>query len=457
MHMNDKVLGSSPTDPDLEHRQNSPTSEKAPDGGYGWVVTISVAIVNGHSWGINAAYSVFLAHFVKENTFPGTTPLMYAIAGSLSVGVTMLISPFVTITARVLGTRPTMLIGAVVQSVSLVCASLSTEVWQLFLSQGVLFGIGMGLLFLPSYGIISQWFMRRRALANGIAIAGAGLGGLTYSLATGEIIRSMGLDWAYRILAIVSAVTNITCTLLIRTRYTSQATRLAFDIKLLQKPEYLLVLSYGAFSTLGYFVLIFTLANYANVIGLQSSQASMIPAFFMFGQAIGRPCIGWLSDRYGRINLTFIMSFITGILTFTIWINAKSFGVLLTYALVGGLTAGVFWVNISPVLVETMGLTKLASALSCLWVAMAAPSTFSAPIALVIYTGTGSYLGAQLFTGFMYIASSLCVLVLRRWMINSRTKDDIGSNTGTSSAEDKEGVPETSAGWAVKRVRLEIV
>ncbi|KAH7253580.1 major facilitator superfamily domain-containing protein [Fusarium redolens] len=412
--MNDK---DTPTQPDLETQEISPTSEKAPDGGYGWIVTTSVAIVNGHSWGINAAYSVFLAHFVQENTFPGTTPLMYAIAGSLSVGVMMLISPFATIMARELGTRPTMLIGATVQSVSL-------------------------------------WFTRRRALANGIAIAGAGLGGLTYSLATGAIIRNMGLEWAYRILAIVSAVANTTCTLLIRTQYNSQATRLAFDTTLLHRPEYLLALSYGAFSMLGYFVLIFTLANYANVIGLSSSQASTIPAFFMFGQAIGRPCIGWLSDRFGRINLTFIMSFITGILTFAIWINAKSFGVLLTFALVGGLSAGVFWVNISPVLVEVMGLENLASALSCLWVAMAVPSTFSAPIALEIYTGTGSYLGAQLFTGFMYIAAAFCVLGVRRWKIRSLAGEKTRC-TASAPGEDEQDLKLRR--WTLKCLQFDIV
>jgi MFS family permease len=437
--------------PDLETQRDAAIPEKPPDGGYGWVVTASVAIVNGHSWGINAAYSVFLAHFVKEDTFPGTQPLVYAMAGSLGVGVMMLISPFATIMARELGTRPTMLMGAVVQSVSLVCASLSTEIWQLFLSQGVLFGIGMGLLFLPSCGIISQWFTRRRALANGIAIAGAGLGGLTYSLATGAIIRNMGLGWAYRILAIVSAVANIICTLLIRTRYESQS-RLAFDTSLFRRPEYLLVLSYGAFSMLGYFVLIFTLANYANVIGLQSSQASMIPAFFMFGQAIGRPCVGWLSDRFGRITLTFIMSFITGILIFALWINAKTFGVLLAFALVGGLSAGVFWVNISPVLVEVIGLEDLASGLSCLWVVMAAPATFSAPIALEIYTGTGSYVGAQLFTAFMYIAAAFCMLLVRRVKIKSCVEDGKGSTPA-----ENERLKAKEGGWMRSFIRLDIV
>ncbi|KAH7273269.1 hypothetical protein MRS44_001835 [Fusarium solani] len=416
--------------PEAESQRNASPSVEAPDGGYGWVVTTSVAIVNGHSWGISAAYSVFLAHYLKEDTFPGATALMYATVGSLSVGVMMLISPLVTVIVREMGTRPTMVIGAVLQALSLVCASLSTKIWHLFLSQGVLFGIGMGLLFLPSYGIISQWFTKRRALANGIAIAGAGLGGLTYSLAVGAMIRTMSLEWAYRILAIVSAVVNIVCSLLIKTRYGATGARqLAFDTSLLKRKEYLCILGFGAFSMLGYFVLIFTLANYANVIGLNSSKASMIPAFFMLGQAIGRPCLGWLSDRYGRLNITTLMTFMTGVFSLAIWVNAKTFGVLITFALVGGLSAGIFWVNAAPVIVEVMGIENLASGLSIFWVAMVIPSTFSEPIAVEIYLGTGSYLGAQLFTGFMFVAASLCMLVLRGWQINRGRRNDDGTFT----------------------------
>lgn len=410
--------------PDAESSQSPSPPDTTLDGGYGWVVTTSVAIINGHSWGISAAYSVFLAHYLSESIFPGATALMYAFVGSLSIGVTLLISPLVTIMARELGTKPTMLIGAILQSASLICASLSYKIWHLFLSQGLLFGIGMGLLFLPSYGIISQWFTKRYALANGIAIAGAGLGGFTYSLATRAIIRDLSLEWAYRILAIISVVTNITCTLLIKTPYgLAPARQLAFDTTLLKKAEYLLILGFGAFSMLGYFVLIFTLANYANVIGLDSSQASLIPALFMLGQAIGRPGIGWLSDEYGRLNMTFLMTFSTGVFSLVIWVNAKSFGVLILFAIIGGLSAGVFWVNVAPVLIEVMGIENLPSSLSILWLAMVIPSTFSEPIALEIYIGTGNYLGAQLFTGFMFIAASLCMLVLRGRHINQGERD----------------------------------
>ncbi|KAG4273458.1 hypothetical protein FPRO04_09581 [Fusarium proliferatum] len=252
------------------------------------------------------------------------------------------------------------------------------------------------------------------------------------------MIRNISLDWAYRILAIVSVVTNITCTLLIKTRYgVTQARQLAFDTTLLKKTEYLLILGFGAFSMLGYFVLIFTLANYANVIGLDSSQASMIPALFMLGQAIGRPGIGWLSDEFGRVNITFLMTFMTGVFSLVIWVNAKSFGVLILFALVGGLSAGVFWVNAAPVLVEVMGIENLPSSLSILWLAMVIPSTFSEPIALEIYTGTGSYLGAQLFTGFTFIAASLCMLVLRGRQIGQAG----GTTKGLALSCSKDGSP----------------
>lgn len=441
-----------------EDAQGSPFSSlSAQDGGYGWVVTTSVAIINGHSWGISAAYSVFLAHYLRSGTYPSTTPLMYAMIGSLSIGVTLLMSPLVTLMARELGTRPIMLTGAVLQSASLVCASLSTQIWHLFLSQGVLFGIGMGLLFLPSYGIVSQWFTKRRALANGIAIAGAGLGGCTYSLAVGAMINNMSLEWAYRILAIVSAAANIICSLLIRTRYgQSQQRRLAFDATLFKKAEYLLFLGFSVFNMLAYFVLIFTLANYSNVIGLDSFQASLIPALFMLGQALGRPAVGGLSDRFGRINITLLMTFVTGVFSLIIWINAKSFGVLILFALIVGLTAGVFWVNAAPLIVEIMGMQNLSSGLSILWLAIVAPCTFSAPIALQIYAGTGSYLGAQLFTGFMFIASALCMFVLRGWKVARGMNNDNSIMSSGGSGNEKT-TPRQSISWARACLNLEIV
>src|ERR1700730_2247780 len=84
----------------------------------------------------------------------------------------------------------TMSIGLVLQGGSFLCASFATKVpqpfqigqtngqiWQLFLTQGLMFGIGMGLLFVAAAPLPNQWFNKRRALAMGVCAAGSGAGG----------------------------------------------------------------------------------------------------------------------------------------------------------------------------------------------------------------------------------------------------------------------------------------
>lgn len=47
---------------------------------------------------------------------------------------------------------------------------------ELLVAQGIVVGVGDGLLFLPSIVIVSQYFDRRRALATGIASMGSSIG-----------------------------------------------------------------------------------------------------------------------------------------------------------------------------------------------------------------------------------------------------------------------------------------
>ncbi|KAF4970767.1 hypothetical protein FSARC_2280 [Fusarium sarcochroum] len=389
-----------------------------PNGGYGWVCCACVAIINAHTWGLNSSYGVFLAHYIVNDTFPGATSLHYAFVGSLSISCAMLISPMATLCVRETGTKPALFIGIILETASLICASFATKIWQLFLTQGVLFGLGMGFLFVPSVGIVPQWFTTRRSLANGISAAGSGLGGLLYSLAAGAIIRNIGLVWAYRILGILVFVVNIICTILIKDRNKIIGSRQApFDLALFKRPEFILLLGYGWFSMLGYVVLIFSLANYANFIGLDASQAAMVSAIFNLGQGVGRPFIGYFSDRTGRINMACATTWLAAILVFALWINAKSYGVLLFFTIVGGAMAGTYWATVGPVTAEVVGLADVPSALNLTWLAIALPCTFSTPIALQIVAGTGKYIGAQVFVGFMYIAGGLCLFFLRGWKI----------------------------------------
>ena len=312
----------------------------------GWVCTVCTSIINAHTWGLNSSYGVFLAHYLKNHTFPGATPLEYAFVGSLSISCAMLISPVATTCTRLFGSHTTLFIGVFFETASLIGASFVTEIWQLFLSQGVCFGLGLGFLFIGSVPIVPQWFTTKRSFAAGIAACGSGIGGLMYSLAAGAMIKSIGLPWAFRVLGMLCFVVNGICSALLRDRNKIiGSSLLAMDTNILVRLEYILIGAWGWFSMLGYVVLIFSLANYANAIGLSSSQAALISALFNFGQFLGRPPIGYFSDAIGRINMAMITTFIAGFFALIIWTFAKSYGVLIFYAIIGGTCAGTFWVS----------------------------------------------------------------------------------------------------------------
>lgn len=418
-------------EPQAEQEPETGRSDsQPPNGGYGWVCTICVALINAHTWGINSSYGVFLAHYLSTNTYPGATALQYAFVGGLSISCAMLVSPLATLSTRYFGTHATLSFGTALEVAGLIGASFAYNIWHLFLSQGVAFGIGMGFLFVGSVGIPPQWFTTKRSLANGVSASGSGFGGLLYSLAAGAMIESIGIAWCFRVLGILALAVNAICITLIRDRHKIIGSRhAAFDTKLFRRPEYLLLNGYGFFSMLGYIALVFSLADYGRSIGLNSSQTSVVSAMLNLGQGLGRPPTGYFSDSIGRINMAGLTTFSCAILTFVVWIFAKSYGVLIFYAIIGGTVTGTFWATIGPVAVEVVGLQDLPSALNLEWLVIVLPCTFSEPIALELVGDTGNYLGTQLFIGFMYTTAALCVLILRGWKVGelnevARVKDE---------------------------------
>ena len=410
--------------------------DEPPDGGYGWVCVACCFLINAHTWGVNSSYGVFLAYYLDNKYYSGATSLEFAFVGGLSISQALLVSPLATYITKVYGTRTTLLIGVFLETLALIGASFTHQIWQLFLSQGVCFGFGMGFLFVGSVGIIPQWFTTKRSLANGIGTAGSGLGGMMYSLATNAMIDSLGVQWAFRILGILTCAVNIVCALLMRDRNKAiGAVQLAFDYTLFKRWEFLLILSWGFFSMMGYITLLFSLPNYAVSIGLTPRQGSIIGAVLNLGQGLGRPVVGVFSDSAGRINLAGACTFIGGLSCFVIWIFAKSFGVLIFFAIAVGTVAGTFWTTIAPVSAEVVGLKHLPSALSIVWIFLVVPTTcasnqpsvlqaladyppVSEPIALQLRQSTGDiYLHAQIYCGFMYIGAAGCMLLLRAWKI----------------------------------------
>ena len=154
---------------------------------------------------------------------------------------------------------------------------------------------------------------------------------------------------------------------------------------------------------------------------------------------------------WSKLWVTVTITFLAGLFSLVIWMFAKSFGVLIFFAIVGGSVAGTFWAVVAPVTTEIMGLVDLPSALSLTWLVLVLPTTFSEPIGLeiVAYNG-GSYTGAILFTGIMYCAAACVLWAVRAWKIGdveekaamagkSAADVDPVAATGTASGSVPEG------------------
>jgi hypothetical protein len=115
----------------------------------------------------------------------------------------------------------TVFFGACFIFAGLFLASFSNQLYQYYLTQGILYGIGASFTYFvslspftcimlyanncfgkPAVSIPSQWFDKRRGLATGIAVSGSGVGGLLLSIATAQLLNSVGLGWTLRITAI---------------------------------------------------------------------------------------------------------------------------------------------------------------------------------------------------------------------------------------------------------------
>lgn len=257
----------------------------------------------------------------------------------------MLIAPFVTVLTRLCGTRPPMMLGCLLFSGGFVAASFCQRIWQLFLTQGMLVGLGAGLIYIPSLPVISQWFAKRRSLANGVSSAGSGTGGLFYSFLTEYLIRRFSVAWALRLTAILCGFVLVVASLAIRTRNREiQPTQRGFDVQLLRRADVLLLLAWGFISMLGYTAIFFSLPDFARSIGVSERQASVVNAVLNLGNAIGRPLTGQMSDRLGRIEVAGVLTLACGLMCFAFWLPATEFVLLIFFALMAGGIFGVFWV-----------------------------------------------------------------------------------------------------------------
>jgi MFS family permease len=275
--------------------------------------------------------------------------------------------------------------------------------------------------------LLPPWFSTHRSLAVGFATSGAGLGGLAYSLLAGRLIEVSGIAWTWRILSFTSLAANAVCALLLRERppsalsssTTTRVSRYSFNLRDFLRIQIFLILCWGFLTEFGYVALWYSLPSYATSVGLSPTQGSIVQALLSLGLGLGRPVVGYYSDRVGRINMALCMTLTCGLLCLTLWILARSYAGLLVFAATAGVVSGTFWSTVNPILAEVVGIAEAGSTFGAICFALVLPTTFGEAITLQLVKGEGihQFLPSQIFVGFMFLAGAVFLWCLRSWKI----------------------------------------
>ena len=74
------------------------------------------------------------------------------------------------------------------------------------LTHGVMMGVGASILYVTSASCVSHWFEKKRALATGIAVSGAGFGNVIFPPVVEAAFHAYGWRVALRFMAMISFV-----------------------------------------------------------------------------------------------------------------------------------------------------------------------------------------------------------------------------------------------------------
>ena len=107
------------------------------------------------------------------------------------------------------GPRVVALTGGALYGLGVFLASFSNKLWWLYLSYGLIGGIGLGFAYIVPVAVLVKWFPDRRGLITGIAVGGFGAGALITAPVATRLIQSVGVLNTFAYLGIAYLIVTV--------------------------------------------------------------------------------------------------------------------------------------------------------------------------------------------------------------------------------------------------------
>ena len=162
-----------------------------PDGGTtAWLQVLAGHLMCFVTWGLITSFGVFQSYY--EETL-GVAPSAVSWIGTVQIFTLLVVGTFSGRASDAGLVHEAVFAGTLLIVLGLFMTSLSTQYYQLFLSQGICVGLGMGILYMPGLSVPASYFKEKKSLAVAVIASGAGSGGLVYPAMVQQLLSRIGL------------------------------------------------------------------------------------------------------------------------------------------------------------------------------------------------------------------------------------------------------------------------
>ncbi|KAI1787128.1 monocarboxylate permease [Ganoderma leucocontextum] len=319
--------------------------EYVPDGGRAaWTVVLGSTLALFASAGMINSYGAFQDYY-ESTLLPSSSSASISLIGSLQVFFLYAGGPLTGRIFDAYGTTVLIPLGSVLCVVAMMLISLAQkdQAYQLFLSQGVLFGMGIALLFNPSVAVVGHWFRRHRATAIGIVLSGGAVGGIVFPILLQHLTPLIGFGWAVRIIGFIIIACFIVACLTIKTRLPLSghiSWRTAIDLHGFNDARYVLATIAGFLLSYAYFIPYFYIQIYASFRDVSPTISSSLLAIMNAMNIPSRILPGMLADRFGPLKCFIPAGAVCTILTLALWLPSRNAGSTVAFSALYGLFSG---------------------------------------------------------------------------------------------------------------------
>jgi OFA family oxalate/formate antiporter-like MFS transporter len=325
------------------------------------------------------------------------------------------------------GPRVVALTGGALYGLGVFLASFSHDLWWLYLSYGVIGGIGLGLGYIVPVAVLVKWFPDRRGLITGIAVGGFGAGALITAPVATRLIQSVGVLSTFAYLGIAFLIVTVVTGLFMQnppdgwkpvgwTPTTNQTShRAGRDFTLSEALKtwqwYALWLLLFLNTCAGISIISQEAPLFQEETGVTAAIAASMVGLASIGNAVGRVFWAWVSDLITR-SATFFVMFVAQILLFWLLPNIATAWFLTIVTFVVLMCYGGGFGTMPAFTADYFGPKNVGPIYGLMLTAWGFASVFGPLLIAHMRETAGSYRGAlHVIAGVMTISAVLPILV----------------------------------------------